>query len=80
MFIKVVSYVANFPLPEHRTLPHFAEIIGFSNCEHQDVDGKNIFHHLFIAITYSWCVYLILKQCFLLEAPKLFGDTRSTIY
>ena len=39
MFIKVVNYVANFPLPEHRTLPHFAAIIGFPNCEDQYVKG-----------------------------------------
>ena len=37
MFIRVVNYVANFPLPKHRTLPHFAAIIGFPNCEDQYV-------------------------------------------
>jgi len=63
-----------FPPPDNQNLPYFADMLGFSNVEDRDQEGRNILHILFTAMKYCCCVGQIAKHAFDFGADRLEGD------
>ena len=59
-----INKFINFPPRDMRNLPAFARQFGFSHAEDYDENGKNIFHHLFTALKYSYLAMEVAMHCF----------------
>ena len=63
-----------YPCRADRTLPAFANIFGFHNVEDIDENGKNIFHHLLQAVTYSSLAVEVVLKMLEPNAPVMKGN------
>ena len=68
-----------FPPEENRSLPELGEILGFRHCDAVDINGKNLFVHLFTSLSYSYGSFLFLEHAFDDLAPRLPGDYRKAM-
>ena len=68
------NYPHAFPIEESRSLPEIGAIFGFKDCRDVDHNGKNLFYHLFTAMTYCYGITLICEEAFAQGAPRLSGN------
>ena len=69
----------NFPPRDMRNLPAFARQFGFNHAEDYDESGRNIFHHLFTALKYSFLAMEVAMHCFDEGEAVLQGDYRAAM-
>ena len=60
-------------------MPEIGKFFGFNDCTETDINGKNIFFHLYTSLTYCYASALILKEAFAELAPRLPGNYASAM-
>ena len=71
---STINLMHNSPLRESRNLVWFANKFGFKSVDCHDVNGKNIFHHLFTSGKYCIMSAEVALGSFRKDDPKLPGD------